>query len=564
MKYSNSLKFSLLFILLGLSVWLLYVRYGKGPVLPDELKAGAANETLVAVYDMKHRIPENLPDHIRYLSMKWKDADSRLDTADLKEKLSKSGNLLLTIEIWPVRHKNPLDELLEGEYDAKIKLLARFVAGRNDVMLRFLPEMEVPVQLLPWQYQSPDKYINAFNYFAALLKKSAPGVKMVWSPAGYPGDSEFWPGPDHVDLISITVGGKSEKSSKAFPLDTGLTSAVLKSKIHRMRFMDKAILILAEGIKIKPQEIAPMLKEVKNQTDSFKNTIYSAEHFDKGSNQVISRKKLAIGVYDPRKILLKEPSVSTEHLFTDWGEIQRGDFARNFHEVIKRGHDVIVTMEPWRDTTNVEDPFALQNTIKGKYDREIIKLYHIISNSGQQVYLRWAHEMEIPIHRYSWQSQSPVDYINSFRYFMKFKREASQILSVWGPAGDRGSVDWYPGDDVVDYISIAIYGLPDKNITDEDKQESFGTVFQRKSYRMRFIDKPFFITEFGVKGKEAYKKKWLEGAAETIRGHKEIFGICYFNLFDNPKVWGDIKAPDWSITKDTFIKFCRSVEQNDK
>jgi beta-mannanase len=559
-KYSKLFKFSIFFILLVLSAGFIYFRYGKGPGLPDELNDKAQNETLIAVYDRKHVIPESLPDQIQYLSIKWKNEGLASNSSDLKEKLSTSKNLLLTLEIWPAKNSNVLDEILKGTYDAKIRQLALFAGNRGGIMLRFLPEMEIPVRDFPWQYQSPEQYINAFNYFARQLKKNAPGIKMLWSPAGYPGDSEFWPGPDNVDAICITLGSKSEMKSKAYPVDSGLTVGLLKSKIHRMRFMDKPILILSAGWKAERPELSAMLKKVENQADSFKNTIYSSRYFHADIPAIIKRKTLMIGAYDPKQVLLKEPELTVEHLFTDWGEIQRGDFNRKFHEVTRRKHDVIVTMEPWRDITNREDSSVLQNTMQGKYDREIRELYRIISNSGQHVYLRWAHEMEIPIHRYSWQSKLPVDYINSYRYFMKFKKKDDQVSRVWGPAGDRGSADWYPGDDVVDYISIAIYGLPDKNITDEHQQESFRTIFQRKSYRMRFMNKPFFVTEFGVKGTAGYKKKWLEAAAETIRQNQQIFGICYFNLFDNPKAWGDIKAPDWSITKDIFKGFCKSLQ----
>ena len=172
------------------------------------------------------------------------------------------------------------------------------------------------------------------------------------------------------------------------------------------------------------------------------------------------------------------------------------------------------------------------------------------------------HEMEIPIHRYPWQSQDPVNYINTFRYFMKFEGgPGSNVKKIWGPAGDRGSIDFWPGDDVVDFISIAIYGLPDKNITDPEQQESFRTIFERKYHRMRFADKPLFITEFGVKGPENFQDKWLSDAAKIINAYPQIFGVCYFNLYDNPKAWGHIKAPDWSITPASMQRFYSLLKQ---
>lgn len=273
MKYSKSFKFSIFFIVLVLSAGLLYLRHGKAPVLPDELNGKAINETLIGVYDRNRPVPDNLPDKTQCLSIKWKNEDLA-NASDLKEKLSKSKNLLLTLEIWPEKNKNVLAEIIEGTYDAKIKQLALLAGRRDDILLRFLPEMEIPVQDFPWQYQSPEQYIKAFNHFARQLKEFAPAIKMLWSPAGYPGDSEFWPGPDNVDAICITVGSKSEMKSKAHPVDSNLTAGLLANKIHRMRFMNKPILILSAGRKADRQDLSSMLKKVAHQADSFKNTVY--------------------------------------------------------------------------------------------------------------------------------------------------------------------------------------------------------------------------------------------------------------------------------------------------
>ena len=186
--------------------------------------------------------------------------------------------------------------------------------------------------------------------------------------------------------------------------------------------------------------------------------------------------------------------------------------------------------------------------------------FEIISNVKQTVYLRWTHEMEIPVTRYPWQSQPPVNYIKAFRHFASFRKpEAKNIKLVFGPTGDRGLQDWWPGDDVVDFISMAIYGLPDKNITDYRKQESFQTIFKRKLYRMRFFDKPLLISEFGIKGPEDFQLEWLMEATKTINSNPQIKAICYFNMTDTPKAWGDIEAPDWTITRETFGAFIESL-----
>ena len=78
---------------------------------------------------------------------------------------------------------------------------------------------------------------------------------------------------------------------------------------------------------------------------------------------------------------------------------------------------------------------------------------------------------------------------------------------------------------------------------------------------MRFLDKPIFITEFGVKGPDAYQYKWLEGAAKTLKKDSQVIGANYFNMSDTPKAWGDIKPPDWSISKETLQHFVNTLKE---
>ena len=110
-------------------------------------------------------------------------------------------------------------------------------------MLRLNPDMEVYVDLYPWQKQSPEMYSKAFNHFAETIKKNAPAVKMVWAPAGYPGAEEYWPGAKWVDMVSVTLKGKSEEMTNNYP-DENSQQKLIFRKLHRMRFFDKPVLVI--------------------------------------------------------------------------------------------------------------------------------------------------------------------------------------------------------------------------------------------------------------------------------------------------------------------------------
>lgn len=522
-----------------------------------------SEEPVIAIFD-RNNPNSNIPLSINHITVVWKNTALWFDKKSLEKEID-GHDLLITVETW-IKGRSTSDNVLaatlSGTFDKRIKELGEIVStSKHQVYIRWNPDMEVPVHIYPWQFQSPKQYIQAFNYFAKKIKDVAPNVKIVWGPAGYPGDTEYWPGNKEVDFLSVSLGSVSEYSSDKYP-HAQTVPDMLKQKLHRMRFINKPVLILGSWNIGKHNFKSNWLKDQAAYMNQFNSTIYSPENYADSDRIKPVRDSLRIGAFDFNKKLFGLTQVTVEHIFTNLGEIERGEFEKIFNEITSRHHDVIVTMEPFRDTAHLADTTICKQVLAGKFDKEIRRLFKVLSSTQQTVYLRWMHEMEIPIHRYLWQSQDPVTYINAFRYFMQFEGGPSKnVKRVWGPAGDRGSMDFWPGNDVVDFISIAIYGLPDKNITDPNQQEAFNTIFNRKFYRMRFSDKPLFITEFGVKGPEEFQDQWLELAAKTINNNPSIFGVSYFNLYDNPKAWGNIKAPDWSITPRSMQKFCSLLKR---
>ena len=551
-----------LFFIGGLIILGLIIFKARFFILVDSTGQSAVDhdfkEPVLGIFDRSGSLSNYPVDSLAHLCITLDKSANRDTLQKLAAAMASLHDVMITIKMQSGAKDCVLKEVAKGEFDEILKLFGEVIARHQQpVFVRWNPEMEVPVQLYAWQYQSPDDYIEAFKHFSGICKKYSPNVSVVWGPAGYPGTEEYWPGKEAVDLVSVTSGSKSEGLATAYPIERDLKTSI-KRKIHRVRFMDKPVLILGAEKQdpLSKTAIARALMEIKNDAP----TIYGTAEMDESGRLPFLASKPVIGVYDPKLLLVSSPAVRTEHIFIDLQHIQEGTFQKDFEAVIKRDHDIIVSFEPWGDQKVRKDTNVLLNTIQGIYDKEFEEFYRILASSKRTVYLRFAHEMEIPIHRYAWQSQDPVLYIKAFRYFMNFnKSDGGNIKKVWGPAGDRGSMEWWPGKDVVDFVSVAIYGLPDKNITDPTKQESFETIYNRKFNRIRLGGKPVFITEFGVKGPEDYKKRWMENAAGVIKTHKEIAGVCYFNLADNPKVWGNIPAPDWSIKRETFNHFIQTL-----
>jgi len=500
---------------------------------------------VLAVFSFQSEELNHILESFPHYTVKLNDIDNWDIKREVIAKIPDSIPIMITVETWGGKlkssHKNnPLEDLVKGKFDHVIKQLCiQLIGMRLNVYFRFNPEMEVPVNRYPWQQHG--SYTEAFRHFSVLCKTYAPQVKQVWGPAGYPGVMERYPGNDVVDAASVTLKSDSEISLEVYPKNYPVEYDLMR-RLHRFRFIDKPIFVIGSKQSANDSINGRLVSTITQQIVHNRSIVYSADNFQRPELRIRDSQQgnIEIGVYDPQSLL------------------NNGTFQNSFNKVVERDHNVIVTFEPFRNQNEKTDLKVLQHVTEGKYNQEISHLYSIILSTKKQVYLRYAHEMEIPITRYAWQSQNPVDYIKSYRYFMTFMDSLpGTIKRVWGPAGDRGSIEWWPGNDVVDFISIAIYGLPDKNITDPNKQESFSTIFNRKYWRLRFIDKPLFITEFGVKGIEVYQSKWLEDAAIVIRNNPQIIGVNYFNMSDTPKAWGDIKPPDWIISKKSFYHFIK-------
>ncbi len=536
-----------------------------GPFLEKTSELRRAQDLRVlAKFSWNGEVKGVLPDSFIQLTLDLNYHNSWKPSTDELQLLDQQAPVMVTLRTWSWEassyYDNPLNDVVDGKYDNQFRqFIAALPRQGEGIFIRFNPNVEVPANQYPWQ-QYPRIFIGAFRRFAELLKAVAPETQMLWSPAGYPGAMEYYPGDELVDGATVTFRYGAEGALDAYP--SNLPANVdLYRRLHRLRFLRVPIYALTEdGYRGE----LPDIDQVVSKLSAGEAGIYGQPPRLSPPDSTDQRDEdgaaLVLGLYDPQERLLDAPPVDAEHIFIDFDRIRDGRFDSLFQAVEARGHSVIVTFEPFTQPIEDSDPDVLNGVTRGQYDAELLRVFSTLKAAHHPVYFRYAHEMEIPIHRYPWQSQDPQDYISSFRYVMGHDSLPPAVNRIWGPAGDRGFLEWYPGDDYVDQVSIAIYGLPDKNITDPTKQESFEVIYKRKMWRMRFVDKPVFITEFGVKGPEDYQTQWLEAAARVIQDDPRVVGINYFNMSDTPKAWGEIKPPDWSITEATLDRFINVLE----
>jgi beta-mannanase len=171
------------------------------------------------------------------------------------------------------------------------------------------------------------------------------------------------------------------------------------------------------------------------------------------------------------------------------------------------------------------------------------------------VLVRWGHEMELA-NLYPWGAQDPAKYQQAFRRVVAIFREegATNVRFVWSPAGNSNALDYYPGDDVVDYVGVTVledagwdagFGLP---------QQSFEDIFGERYQLLAPLGKPMIVSEIAVSGTPEYQTSWLTAAAQALSNYPDLVAVVYFDDV-NPQLNGLLSEPDWRISGDALNAF---------
>ena len=104
----------------------------------------------------------------------------------------------------------------------------------------------------------------------------------------------------------------------------------------------------------------------------------------------------------------------------------------------------------------------LGDTIQGVYDSNLSILAQWIINANRPVYLRIGYEFDNVDNHYD-----PDQYKQAFRYVVNFMRRAGVHNAAyvwhsncWDGATGHQWMDWYPGDNYVDWFGASIFNVP--------------------------------------------------------------------------------------------------------
>jgi cellulose synthase (UDP-forming) len=264
--------------------------------------------------------------------------------------------------------------------------------------------------------------------------------------------------------------------------------------------------------------------------------------------------RIAVGAYDPAGALATVP-LDIEHRFIVDDQPEAFDAA--LQETQNR-RTLLVTIEPTGGPGAV-----LDDIVAGRRDDGLRRLARVArAHRPQIVYVRWAHEMDLA-DLYPWSTGGPASYRAAYRHVVAIFREegADNVLWVWSPSGNPGSLDYYPGDDIVDLVGLTILGDPSWDAIFNHPPRSFQELLAEKYPVVAGLYTPIVIAELGVSGSPERQAGWLADAARSLPQFPLVRALVYFddmNAINNHMA----VEPDWRVTPATLRALVESVSES--
>ena len=190
-----------------------------------------------------------------------------------------------------------------------------------------------------------------------------------------------------------------------------------------------------------------------------------------------------------------------------------------------------------------------KNVAKGKHDHLIKELGQWIQSTKRPIFLRIGYEFD----GWSWNHYKKKHYLNAWKRIHSIFKELKieNVAFVWQSkgAGSNQQIleEWYPGDDLVDWVGYSYFGQPDQEMLVFARKHK-KPVFIAEATPVRQIDNLYFDSDLKKeKIAELIWKKWFVPFFDTLKKNEDVIkAFSYIN-----SNWAS--QPMW-VTNPTFQK----------
>jgi mannan endo-1,4-beta-mannosidase len=240
-------------------------------------------------------------------------------------------------------------------------------------------------------------------------------------------------------------------------------------------------------------------------------------------------------------------------IFIDWNKYPDLGVIK---DILDEGCCPVITWEPWNavEKTGID----IERLLTGGYDRYIEEMAKLLKSFRKEILLRFAHEMNGNWYPWSGSSVGPEKYAQMYRYVKDvFDRYGAQnvkwVFSVnWEdvpPIRANAFLNYYPGDEYVDYVGIDGYNWGDTQSW--SRWMTFSDLFSGPYDKITAVlGKPVLITEFSSAPTGGDKARWIREGMLDIKKKPNIKGFIVFNV-SKEAPWS---FPIWSDAGREFKK----------
>lgn len=205
--------------------------------------------------------------------------------------------------------------------------------------------------------------------------------------------------------------------------------------------------------------------------------------------------------------------------------------------------------------------YSIPVILSGRYDELIRSYADGIRDLGLPVILRFDHEMNGTWYPWSevrgWDGSSVNgnrrgDYAAMWRHVHDiFEAEGANAYTVWLWSPNRvnripsqpSPAEFYPGDDVVDWVGMSGYNRPgDEAPSFED---TYGSTLPL--LRQSTSTKPIFLSEIGATEDGGHKPAWIVSLFQGLQANLDIIGFAWFSLTVSGRFEGKMETNDWRL-----------------
>jgi endoglucanase len=183
---------------------------GSGLTQPD-------HAVKVGIYDPHGAFADSEAFGIEQFFLDWASYDSEELKTRINAMVSRGRRPMLTVEPWPYKcnpeqSRTLLSDIVAGRYDETITRLCSDINSVGaPLFIRWGHEMENINDRYPWAQDDVVGYVRAYRHFVDMCRRLlVPKTNFVWSPVGHKALYRYWPGPEYLDCIGVSIYGFPE------------------------------------------------------------------------------------------------------------------------------------------------------------------------------------------------------------------------------------------------------------------------------------------------------------------------------------------------------------------